>query len=620
MQVIRHVDGPCLVIAVPGSGKTASLTERVRYLLSVGVKPYTILAITFTNKAAKEMKERIAKAVGSDLSSKMVICTFHSFCVRLLRLNLEGTGLSPGFTICDDDDQKNILKQSFCKVLGLEKKSEIDQEDFNSIMAYMERTRNACIDDESRSILPFPWQYQVVDEYYSRLEQSNAVDFTGLLSKTLDLLSTNSTVLEKYQDRFRYISVDEVQDTNVAQYRIISLLARKHKNIMLIGDTDQSIYRFRNASPENILRFEQDFGARLLKLETNYRSTPQVLRCAQSLIENNSMRKETSLETGNSSGPEPSVLEFENDELMAANTANFIARRIRGGTHPSEVAILYRIKSATRVLEQALRREGVKYKIIGGHSFYERKEVKVSMAILRMMVNPNDAMAFSKCVEFCCRGVGPKSTIKILDSASGVGLTGAISDFCMSDNKQAKIVSRFVNLLSEAREMPPYDGLLHVAKGTSFWRSMQADKNSQEDRCGNILEMSRDVEKYMTDNPGKGLDKYLQDVSLVSSADEESDKDKINLLTIHASKGLEFEVVVISHMCDGIVPHQNALDVEDIEDRYREIEEERRLLYVAMTRAKRWLRMTYCRRRFKNEMEPSRFLSEIDLKSNCIIS
>jgi DNA helicase-2/ATP-dependent DNA helicase PcrA len=613
LEVIRHVNGPCLVTAVPGSGKTASLTERIKYMVKGGVPPYLILAITFTNKAAAEMRERIGKAVGAEAIGKMVVCTFHSLCARMLRQNADRVGLARNFSIFDRDDQERVLKRAFCDVLDLEKNGDIESDDFDRIMSYLEKTRNACISDGDMTLLSEPWMYRVVESYYESLGKSNATDFTGLLSNTLKLLEENPDVLDRYQRRFRWISVDEVQDTNIAQYKILSLLARKYKNIMLIGDVDQSIYGFRNSRPENLFRFEEEFGAKVMKLETNYRSTPQILEQAQALIEHNSMRRRTTLRTGNPDGRPPGVIESNTDEDMAAMISSFVRTRISSGTPPSEIAILYRIKSATRVLELALREDGVKYKVIGGRSFYERKEVKTCLSILRMLSNEGDAIAFDRCVEFCCRGVGGKTVSKVLAQVGSEGVMQAARSYSRGKSRTAAGLRGLVEALDSARSMPPGEALMHVAQKTAFWSKMASDRNVQEDRCGNIAEVARDVERYVAQGQGYTLDRYIQDVSLMASEDEESDGESVNLMTIHASKGLEFDVVVVSHVNDGILPHRNSLGIHDSERREREIEEERRLLYVAMTRARKHLRLACCRLCFKRAYMPSRFLDDVNL-------
>jgi len=302
---------------------------------------------------------------------------------------------------------------------------------------------------------------------------------------------------------------------------------------------------------------------------------------------------------------------------MAFKIASYVDQRLRRGTPPQEVVILYRIKSATRVLEAALREHRIKYKVIGGHSFYERKEVKGCLAILRLMVNGDDRMAFENCVDNCCRGVGVKTLHKIAENSANnkSSILDAAKTFSSSTSKQASVLRRFLGTIGDAKEMLAHEGLMHVAQKTAFWDKMAADKNVEADRCGNIVEMSRDVQKYMNDDSSRTLERYLQDISLITSNDEACEDSKISLMTLHACKGLEFDVVVISHVNDGIIPHENCLAIEDDEKRAKEIEEERRLLYVGMTRARKWLRMAYCDIRFNKEMEPSRFLPETGAKS-----
>lgn len=612
LEVANHRDGPLLVTAVPGSGKTASLTERIKNLVASGVPPERILAITFTNKAAKEMKTRIAQKVG-DKAQRMTISTFHSMCAKIIRRHPAAVGLKKNFSIIDADDQKRLLESCVCKVRHFENKRDIPRDDYERILGYIERTRNACLADGAKDMLPEAWMYDVANAYYRSLEEANSVDFTGLLSETLRLFEKHPKILAQYQALWSYMSVDEVQDTNVAQYRIISMLASKHKNILLCGDLDQSIYKFRNASPENILQFEKDFDAKVLKLEKNYRSTPQILGPAQRLIEFNRLRKETALKTDNPSGPLPRIARSPNDFLMAAHIADYIERRILGGVNPSEVAILYRINVASRVLELALRAKGIKYKIIGDVSFYDRLEVKTSLSILRLLANEDDRIAFERCMDHCCRGVGAKTLARIADNAAAhkIPVLASAREFAAGGVAQARRMRSFLAILDDAKALPADEGLIHIVKQSGFWKALES-KDSKADRCANVEELARDLGGFLRKSPRHNLSKYLQEVSLLSSSDEESSEDQVSLMTMHAAKGLEFDVVVISHAMQKIVPHERSLSDAS------EIEEERRLFYVAMTRARQHLLMACADIRGTGDraiqMEPSEFLEQTGIR------
>lgn len=613
IEVINHGKGPCLATAVPGSGKTACLTARIARLIGEGADPRKILAVTFTNKAAKEMRNRLIKAVGQEAGSNITASTIHSLCARLLRAFHEEAGLPRDYIIYDSGDQESAIKASLCEVQGLEHKSDIDYDDCQLVMGYVEKTRNSCLDDGDRSMMHQVWAYEAVDGYYRRLKAAKAIDFTGLLSETLRLLTEYPKVLSFCQKRWDYFSVDEVQDTNVVQYRIISKLAGLSKNILCVGDIDQSIYRFRGACPENILKFEEEFKPKVLSLETNYRSTPQILRSAQRLIERNSFRKNTSLGTENGDGPPPEVMVGEDDADMADQIVSFVSRRISRGDSPSETAVLYRVNAASRVLERAFRTAGIPYKVIGGNSFWNRKEVKGCMGLLRLMANPDDRMAFERVSDLCLKGVGPKTVDKIMQASAGNILTACAG---MSNGKSqgAQSLGSLVKSMSELPGMSPGDGLLHVSKETGFWHRMgiESDK-AGTDRQENIREMGVDVDSYMARNRGGSIAGYLQEISLMTANDEEQHVGKVNLMTMHAAKGLEFDVVVISHVNQGIVPHANVLSIEDHVEKKRQVEEERRLMYVAMTRARKWLRIACCKQRFGKKLSTSMFLMEAGL-------
>jgi len=616
LDIINHVDGPCLVTAVPGSGKTAAITERIKGLVAAGKDPVGILALTFTNKAADEMRRRIALAVG-DSAAKMTICTFHSLCARILRANAPRVGRTRSFAIYDEDGQERLLKICMAKLEGEDFKP--SDKYFFGLLAFLEGKRNACLTDEE-GMAKYgidARQLAICKEYEVEIRRSDAFDFTGLLSEALDLLSKNPDVLRQYQEGWRYISVDEVQDTNLAQYRLLSLLAAGHKNIVCVGDADQSLYRWRSATLENIFSFEKDFGAKVLKLEKNYRSTPQILAHSQRLIEHNKLRKETTLVTDNPSGPAPVVSGHDDENDMAMAEVDFVASAIRKGTPPSEVAIFFRTNYATRIIEQALRARGIRYKVIGGMSFFNRQEVKASLAILGTLCNPNDRISFEKTVEACCRGVGTKTTAAIVDVSrqKKVDILAAAREHSLLVTPQARALRGLIKVLDQTAPRQPHDRLLRVAQDTSFWQKMRRLSKPGNDRCANIEEVSIDLARYVGD--GGTLAGYLQNVSLLSDADEDGKDNEVRLMTLHSCKGLEFDVVLISHAGQGMIPHFRVLGIEDEGERAAQLEEERRLFYVGMTRARKRLGIFWSAKRRtqggEEDVEPSAFIGEAGL-------
>jgi DNA helicase-2/ATP-dependent DNA helicase PcrA len=974
LKVIQHVDGPCLVAAVPGSGKTASMTERIKNLVKIGKNPESILAITFTNKAADSMRKRISLAVGP-ASSKMTISTFHSLCARIIRANALLLGLSKSYTIYDDDDQERMLRKAIFKVEG--EKFAPTPEYWDGLRAFIEGKRNNLLTDEEAGARYHVEgsQLKAAQEYLSSLKACNAIDFTGLLSEVVRLFEEHPEVLSYYTNRFQYVNVDEWQDTNIAQYRLVKLIA-SHRNVMVIGDVDQcipsgveintddgtkkikdinegdwvesivgrnerglgrvykvsskpyhgeiftirtakghvlkstgnhvvygsvttlkgyshvvylmykegkgyrigrtmatrkcslrkediglrvrmnqehadkswilkacktkdeaalyeayysskygiptvcfhsvgrdmlwtpkglakfwsmietktkadqlfqdmglhpdypflsrsgdvgsgriciqliyfgnrnkhlvtlhgndalrqktphlgwtrskkahwrvrrqfdryddalscahkmandtggfivrranfrgdsrhqeqfmemqvsslfngmhiavcdgpsiiadevtsiakewydgtvhdlgvegsanfvvkngvichnSIYAFRGAMPENVLQFEKDFGpVTVLKLEKNYRSTPQILASSHTLITKNALRKDTSLVTDNPDGDVPTVRRCSEDREMALKIAMMVKDRLAEGVPPKEIAVFYRVNYASRVLEEAMRAMKVAYKVIGGQSFYARMEVKTSLAILKIISNPSDRASFHRVAEFCCRGVGEKTIGDVLDAAvNGKTVVDSAREYAAGDSRTGKALSVLVSSL-DGMPKEPHAALLHVARTTAFWDKMKAESSVDNDRCENISELAEDVYRHVS--AGGTLDGYLQNISLLSSSDEEGQDKQIKLMTMHACKGLEFDVVFISHANQKIVPHQRVLEIDSITERARQIEEERRLFYVAMTRARKRLTILWFERRRlrlgrqkgdKYEgMAPSQFIAEAGL-------
>lgn len=623
-QIIAHVNGPCLVTAVPGSGKTATLTERIRHLISRGIAPQSILAITFTNKAAQEMRKRIAKTVGEEAAELMTVRTFHSMCAAILRSHAARVGLRQGFSIYDQDDQMRMMRMCVVKQWekqeqaggkGSKKPKKPDDNFVKQIVQYTELLRNHCLTEEqavTRSGLQNE-QYNIANVYFEEMTKANAVDFTGLLDLTLRILREHPGVLGRLQERWCYISVDEVQDTNIVQYELLKLLAQ-HGNILVVGDIDQSIYGFRGANPKNILDFEKDFGATTLKLENNYRSTPQILFHAHQLIARNKFRKPTELKTDNPPGAAPRANRYATDDEMAADIAESITNLMRNGENPGEIAVFYRVNHVSRVIEKALRFRRIKYKIVGGTCFYDRKEVKISLAVLKMMANPNDRTSFERVAEFCCKGVGTRTIAKIFDEAvsSGMAVVDAARQRASQANRLANNLRPLMNAMSPGGR--PEDVLRDVLRMTAFGDKLDEDSKADNDRRANVMELARDAQAYVDE--GKSLDSYLQQVSLLSSQDEKGEGQEVLLMTMHASKGLEFDNVFMSHANGLIIPHKRCLEVEDRDERQRQIEEERRLFYVAMTRARRRLTICSCDSMGYGgqEYKPSAFIAQAGLK------
>lgn len=613
--IVDHVDGPCLVTAVPGSGKTTSITERTKNLLRLGKAPASMLSITFTNKAADEMRSRIGKAVGEKAAKAMTICTFHSLCARLIRENAAQLGLGHNYTIYDSDDQEKFLKACIYQVEGED--FSIGDQYMHGLMAYIEGTRNACMPAaEARQKYDIDGnQPKVIDRYFAELRRANAIDFTGLLSEANRLFDEHPEVRDRYRHKWEYISVDEVQDTNIAQYRLIQHLGGGHKNVLCVGDIQQSIYAFRNASPENLLRFEKDFGAKILKLETNYRSTPEILRYSQALIEKNTLLMPTVLRTDNLPGDIPKAVFVEHEVQMADEIAREVMRKLSTGIPGNEMAILYRTNYVSRVIEMAMKTYRIKYKVIGGLSFWDRREVKLSIGILKFICNPSDRMSFESVVDACCRGVGPKGLQAIADKAlaDNTDIMAACKSIVAEGGGLAKNLESIVSVMSQA--LAPAEALRGLLSKTAFGDKLQKDSTVDNDRKANVDEFARDVEEYMGD--GSTLASYLHNISLLTSGDEKESGGEVKLMTMHACKGLEFDVVIVSHACERIIPHRRILEEKDEDVREAQMEEERRLMYVAMTRARKFLRVFCCGVRGvkprQELMQMSRFIGEAGL-------
>ena len=618
-RAAETLEGPVLILAGAGSGKTRALTCRVANLMDHGVPAWNILALTFTNKAAKEMKERIAALVGPEAEDAW-ISTFHSTCARILRRDIEKLGYTRSFVIYDDDDQKSVLKEIL-------KRMNIDEK------VLPVRELSAKISDAKNSLLsPNEWFadsekdyrcqriHDVMTEYETRLRANNALDFDDLLVKTLYLLAEHPPVLESYRRRFRYVMVDEYQDTNFAQYKLIQLLTAESRNLCVVGDDDQSIYGWRGADIRNILDFEKDYpDATVIKLEQNYRSTANILDAANQVIAHNTGRKEKRLWTERGEG-EPIRLYASGDERdEAAWVANNIRQLNRKGRSYGDMAILYRTNAQSRVLEDMLMRSNVPYKVFGGQKFYDRKEVRDVLAYLRVIVNPSDDVSLRRIINVPKRAIGDTTVQELVNHAmeNEMPLYSALSDIPESlGSRPRKSVTDFfmlMTLLMAMKEAMPVDAFVSmlIEKTSLMEQYKKEDTDEARARVENIQEFLGAVTEYCKSSENPTLEEYLENVALVTDLDQAEDQGRgyVTLMTLHSAKGLEFPVVFMVGLEEGIFPSSRSLMDED------RMEEERRLCYVGITRAQRILYITRAKRRMLyNQISmnpPSRFLDEI---------
>ena len=622
-EAASHDKGPILVIAGAGTGKTRVLTHRTAYLIESGnAMPWEVLAITFTNKAADEMKERISRLIDYSID-RMWIGTFHSVCVRILRRFIDRIGYDKTFTIYDADDQKIVIRDSI-KELELNPKTY----NINTIKALIsnEKNRRNTPDNyikENYNSFAERNKGEVYALYEKKLRTSNALDFDDLIVKTLELLEKNEDVLELYQDRFKYILVDEYQDTNNAQYNLIRLLGKNkngENNVFVVGDEDQSIYGWRGADITNILNFENDFkGAKIVKLEKNYRSTDVILNAANGVIKNNCQRKGKNLYTDLKKGSLIRIFETDNERDEAFTAAALIRKEHReNNIDYSEIAVLYRTNAQSRALEEGLIREGIPYKIVGGVKFYDRKEIKDIMAYLRLIQNQKEDISFDRIINVPRRKLGQKS----LEAISNYALSRGVSKFeACFDLGQIELmpsalrsIESFVSviemLMIKKDVMPLSEFIINAMDDTGLKEMLLEDETvegrSRVENINEFLSAAKDFEERYQEN---SLEDFLAHISLLADIDKtDSIKDVVTLMTAHSAKGLEFDTVFITGLEDGMFPILSR-DEED------DIEEERRLFYVAITRAKRMLYITHARDRMRfgsHEMRiKSRFLDEI---------
>ena len=627
-EAVLHTDGPLLILAGAGSGKTRVLTHRIAYLIDErGVNPWNILAITFTNKAAEEMRQRVDSLVAFGAES-IWVSTFHSMCVRILRRFIERLGYENRFTIYDTDDQKTLMKEVCRKV-------DIDTKVFKerSLLSAISSAKNEMIlpdEFELNAGGDFGQQKiaKVYREYEAQLKSNNALDFDDLLVKTVQLLETQPDVLEYYQERFRYIMVDEYQDTNTVQFRLVSLLAGKYKNLCVVGDDDQSIYKFRGANIRNILDFEHEFpDAHVIKLEQNYRSTGNILDAANGVISNNKGRKEKTLWTDNGEGEKVHLRQFDTAYDEAEFIAEDIRRGVREGASYNDNAVLYRTNAQSRLFEEKFIAMNIPYKIVGGINFYARREIKDLLAYLKTVDNGQDDLAVRRIINVPKRGIGLTTINRIQESAAerGIGFYEALMapELIPGVGRSASKLDSFAALIEyfkgRADQESISDLLREILEKTGYIESLESeDKVEAEARIENIDELLNKAAAYEEDCQDRDeeptLSGFLEEVALVADIDSlEEDQDYVVLMTLHSAKGLEFPHVYLVGMEDGLFPSYMTITSDDNED----LEEERRLCYVGITRAERELTLTCARRRMvRGETQYnklSRFVKEIPM-------
>lgn len=620
-EAVINTEGPMLIMAGAGSGKTKVLTCRVANLLQKGVRPYRILAITFTNKAAAEMRERVNNMSGP-AAKDVWLFTFHAFCARFLRMEIDKLpGYGGNFAIYDTADSQNLIKQIL-------KEMNLDDKRFqpSDILSRISNAKNALQDAAAFARQAGDFYEQKVADIYSRYEQklqlNNALDFDDLLMLSIKLLQENKEVREKYQDRFDYLLVDEYQDTNHAQYLLTKFLAAKHRNICVVGDADQSIYGWRGADIQNILDFEKDYpDAKVIKLEQNYRSTQIILDAANAVIENNTGRKPKNLWTENKSGAD--IIYFQ--AVDERDEARFVIEQLQNlqrteNKKLGDMAILYRTNTQSRIFEEMLIKSGISYNMVGGLKFYERKEIKDIIAYLRVIFNPADSLSLLRIINVPKRGIGDASLTKIqaYAAANNVSLFEAVSNAAAIDGLSSRFVSKLddlagiiFELMNLANEAPVEDLIDRVLRDTGYLEELENERTPQaQSRIDNLHELISVAQEFAASEEENNLENFLAHVALVSDIDDtELGEDAITLMTLHSSKGLEFPVVFLVGMEEGLFPHARTLMDET------EIEEERRLCYVGITRAKEklFLSSTKMRTIYGNTVTypPSRFLQEI---------
>ncbi|SDN80304.1 DNA helicase PcrA [Alkalicoccus daliensis] len=622
-QAVKHNEGPLLIMAGAGSGKTRVLTHRMAYLIGEkGVPHWSILAITFTNKAAREMKERVASIIGGE-AEEMWISTFHSMCVRILRRDIDRIGYNRNFTILDSGDQQTVLKR-IIKEMNIDPKKFDARSMLGSISSAKNELKMAKDYGKTANGFYEETVFEVYKKYEKELRRNQALDFDDLIMTTIRLFEQVPEVLEYYQRRFRYIMVDEYQDTNKAQYKLVQLMADRHKNLCVVGDSDQSIYRWRGADIQNILSFEKDYdNCQVVMLEQNYRSTKRILQAANAVIEKNTSRKPKNLWTDNIDGEKITLYEADNEHEEARFVVGKMKEHIDSGKYkPSEIAVLYRTNAQSRVMEELMVKSNMSYTIVGGTKFYDRKEIKDLLAYLRLISNPSDDISFRRIVNVPKRGIGNTTVEKLAAYA-------AQNDLSMFDAvqeiEQVGLSARFTKTLQEFAaqlrgwvEMQEYLPVMELVEEmlekTGYRDMLKMDKSLEsEARLENINEFLSVAKEFEEASEDKTLTAFLTDLALVADIDKVDEQEEVSekslLMTLHSAKGLEFPIVFLIGLEEGVFPHSRSLMEE------AEMEEERRLAYVGITRAEQQLYISRARMRTlygrTNMNPPSRFLHEL---------
>ena len=620
-QAVQHTEGPLLILAGAGSGKTKVLTVRIAHLLAQGVNPYEILAITFTNKAAKEMKSRVEGLVG-DVANRIWLSTFHSFCAKFLRFELDNfLGYNSNFTIYDTSDSQAVIKAAL-KALNLDDK----YYPVGAMIGAISDAKNKLLfaSDFRKQARDF-YQQKVADvyEYYEReLRKNNALDFDDLLLVAVKLLQSNEAVLDKYSKRFRYVMIDEYQDTNHAQYLLAKLLASHWKNIAVVGDADQSIYAWRGADTQNILDFEKDYpNCTSIKLEQNYRSTKIILDAANAVIENNEGRPKKNLWTDKTEGAKIQHFTAQSEHEEAAFIGDTIAKKhdIHGVPY-GDMAILYRTNAQSRVLEEALIKRALPYTMVGGTKFYDRKEIKDVLAYLRVLYNPFDDLSLLRIINVPKRSIGATTVAKLQDyaRANGTSLFMTLTQLHLVDTIKGKTKEKLeefgiliFTLVAEMEDKTVLDILESILDRTGYLAQLEESTDPQDQaRAENIGELLSVAKDFQDTNPNGTVEDFLEQVALVNDVDSfEQEESKVTLMTLHAAKGLEFPIVFLGGLEEGLFPHSRTLMNPE------EIEEERRLAYVGITRAEKELYISNATTRTvfgrTSSYLPSRFIDEI---------
>ena len=607
LEAVKHIEGPSLVVAGAGSGKTKVLTTRIAYLIDNGIYSGNILAITFTNKAAKEMKDRVNKLVQENYA---FVGTFHSFGLRLLKENYELVGLQKNFTILDSDDVLSVIKK-IMKDLDINVK-DISPSYIRNRISFI---KNEMLTDAEVSRLFLTEVEKIASkvyfEYNKVLKKNNAVDFDDLLKLPVELFMKNEEVLNKYQDKYQYILIDEYQDTNEVQYKLVKLLAEKYRNIFVVGDQNQAIYGFRQANYKNILNFEKDYhDAKVIVLNQNYRSTTNILNAANSVIVNNTHKQEVNLFSELGEGVKVKYLRSNDDKQEVNIVLNEIKDLLDLGYKKKDIAIFYRVNAESRVYEEAMLKNNYSYRVVGSYYFYKRKEIKDLIAYLRLINNHNDDVALKRIINEPKRGIGDKTINNLEEEAN----TNNISMYdAINKGKELEFKKLIDELTKDSLELSLTELIDDVLNKSGMKESLSSMSTEDIDRLDYLMEFKSITEEYQNNTGSVNLSDFLEEISLIADISEHKEEDdSITLMTLHSAKGLEFKVVFMVGMEDGIIPHINSFDEEN------GIEEERRLCYVGITRCKERLYLTNAKYRMMYGKDvsnpPSRFIKEIDPK------